>query len=56
MIYDPNTGVYTIIGVTVDAPYTTKQYMQGPNAIYSRITEVLPWIYDTMKATSKGWQ
>ena len=54
MIHDPNTDVYTLIGVTVDAPYTWEDYKQGPNAIYSRVTEVLPWIYDTMRTTTKG--
>ena len=52
MVRDPTTGVHTLIGVTVDAPYTWEQYKQGPSATFSRVTEVLPWIYDTMEKTT----
>ena len=51
MVLDPISGVYTIIGVTSDGPYTWKDYMQGPTATYSRVTEVLPWIYEIMEKT-----
>ena len=55
MVRDPTTGIYTLIGVTVDAPYTWDKYKQGPSATYSRITEVLPWIHETMELTRAGW-
>jgi hypothetical protein len=54
MVLDPTTREYIIIGVTVDAPYTWEDYKQGPSATFSRITEVLPWIYDTMEKTTNG--
>jgi len=44
-----NSGAFTVIGVTCDAPYTWKQYRLGPYATYSRVSAVLPWIYETMK-------
>ena len=54
MIRDPVTRVHTIIGVAYDAPYTWEEYKQGPTAVYSRVTEVLPWIYETMEKTRNG--
>ena len=49
VIKDGQTGVFTIIGVTCDAPYTWEQYRSGPYATYSRVSAVLSWIHETME-------
>ena len=54
MVRDPKTGSHTIIGVATDAPYTWEQYKQGPTATFSRVTEALPWIIETLKKTRAG--
>ena len=49
-VKDSESGAFTIIGVTCDAPYKWDQYRSGPYATYSRVSAVLPWIYETMQA------
>ena len=50
--HNKNTGVSTLIGVTVDAAYTWDKFKTGPVSTYSRITAVLPWILSNINAKS----
>ena len=49
VVKNSDSGAFTLIGVTCDAPYEWEQYRLGPYATYSRVSAVLPWIYETMK-------
>ena len=47
-VEDPRTGVHTVVGVAVDAPYTFDAFRQGPVYVFGRVNKVLPWIYERM--------